>query len=541
MEESQKTKSLVEKIVTWFAVASIFLASLACSQDTISLVALTQTAVTAELLGITVAPVAMGIEEDDENPAEVMEIDAPVPADIDEDWDPLETLTVELQPMIDLTANPPAEYYSLQGDTLRSVALHFNVQPSEILISEAIDENAYLPVGLAMQIPNRIESTGPGDQLLPDSEVIYSPSAVDFDVIGYVENAGGYLNTYQESTAAGNLSGAEIVDRAALKYSINPRILLSILEYQSGWVFGFPENTSLRKYPMGFLDTKYSGLEKQLNWACKQLSTGYYGWRDGSLVEIEFPNNGKLRNSPYVNAGTISIHYFFAQLRNVDAWFDVFYGDNSFLEYHSSMFGDYWSRAASVEPILDETVRQIEMDLPFPEGHSWNYTGGPHQAWGVGTAWGALDFAPMGVSGCAESTDWITSVHSGLVVRSENATVVVDSDMDGSEQTGWVIFYFHVQTKGRIPTGVIVETGDRLGHPSCEGGKATGTHVHIARKYNGEWISAGIAGAPFILSGWQAYNGPAAYQGLMIKNEEIIKSSQVSSMASSVKHTTTQD
>ena len=216
MEESQKTKSLVEKVVTYFAVASVFLASLACSQDTISLVALTQTAVTAELLGITVAPIAMGFEED-ENLAEVMEIDAPVPADIDEDWDPLETPTVELQPMIDLTANPPAEYYSLQGDTLRSVALHFNVQPSEIFISEAIDENAYLPVGLAMQIPNRIESTGPGDQLLPDSEVIYSPSAVDFDVIGYVENAGGYLNTYQESTADGNLSGAEIVTHAALK------------------------------------------------------------------------------------------------------------------------------------------------------------------------------------------------------------------------------------------------------------------------------------------------------------------------------------
>ena len=137
MEESQQTKSLVEKIVTCFAVASIFLASLACSQDTISLVALTQTAVTAELLGITVAPVAQNIEEVDENPAEVMGIDAPIPENIDEDWDPLETPTIELQPMIDLTANPPAEYYSMQGDTLRSVALHFNVQPSEIFFTEA--------------------------------------------------------------------------------------------------------------------------------------------------------------------------------------------------------------------------------------------------------------------------------------------------------------------------------------------------------------------------------------------------------------------
>jgi hypothetical protein len=37
-----------------------------------------------------------------------------------------------------------------------------------------------------------------------------------------------------------------------------------------------------------------------------------------------------------------------------------------------------------------------------------------------------------------------------------------------------------------------VKTGDRIGHPSCEGGAANATHVHIARRYNGEWIPAGV-------------------------------------------------
>ena len=58
--------------------------------------------------------------------------------------------------------------------------------------------------------------------------------------------------------------------------------------------------------------------------------------------------------------------------------------------------------------------------------------------------------------------------------------------------------------------------GDPIGLPSCEGGRATGSHVHIARKYNGEWI---LAEGPlaFNLEGWVAKNGEAAYDGTLTK------------------------
>jgi hypothetical protein len=286
---------------------------------------------------------------------------------------------------------------------------------------------------------------------------------------------------------------------------------------------------------MGYIDQNYQGLEKQLNWSCQQISSGYYGWRAGTQMNINFPNSGSLRLSPYLNPGTVGVENYFAKIQNVEVWYDTLYGSENILSLHEAMFGNAWDRANVVEPILYDRVQSLNFELPFAPGHSWNFTGGPHEAWGEGTAWAALDFAPMGVAGCNPSTDWITSIYEGLVVRSEEATVVVDSDMDGSEQTGWVIFYFHVATQGRIPTGVQVKTGDRLGHPSCEGGNATGTHVHIARKFNGEWMPAGGPGLPFEMSGWQAFNGPAVYQGLMVKNEEVIKSSRVSSIESSVK------
>jgi hypothetical protein len=107
-------------------------------------------------------------------------------------------------------------------------------------------------------------------------------------------------------------------------------------------------------------------------------------------------------------------------------------------------------------------------------------------------------------------------VAPGVVARSEEGIVVLDLDGDGDERTGWVMFHLHVATKDRAPLGKEVQTGDPLGHPSCERGKSTGTHVHMARKYNGEWLLAeGPLG--FNLEGWVAQNGSVEYQGTMTR------------------------
>ncbi len=100
---------------------------------------------------------------------------------------------------------------------------------------------------------------------------------------------------------------------------------------------------------------------------------------------------------------------------------------------------------------------------------------------------------------------------------------MVDLDGDGYEQTGWDILYLHI-TDLAIKAGDWVETGDFLGHPSCEGGIATGTHVHIARKYNGDWISAD-GPLPLVLSGWTVHAGSVPYIGTMTKGSEAISAS----------------
>jgi len=111
----------------------------------------------------------------------------------------------------------------------------------------------------------------------------------------------------------------------------------------------------------------------------------------------------------------------------------------------------------------------------------------------------------------------VTAIADGLVIRSRLGEVLVDLDNDGNEQTGWVVLYMHIGDTDRVKVGMPVRAGDRIGHPSCEGGYSTATHVHIARRYNGEWIAA--AGAyPFAIGGWTPVGMESEYGGWLEKD-----------------------
>jgi LasA protease len=104
----------------------------------------------------------------------------------------------------------------------------------------------------------------------------------------------------------------------------------------------------------------------------------------------------------------------------------------------------------------------------------------------------ALDFAPGSTeTGCVKSDKWVVAPAPGIVTRTDEGVVILDLDGDGYEQTGWVLLFLHIGNEGKVKVGTRLQKDDKIGHPSCEGGVSTGTHIHIARKYNGEWILAG--------------------------------------------------
>ncbi len=315
--------------------------------------------------------------------------------------------------------------------------------------------------------------------------------------------------------------GPDIVQLVALESSTNPRLLLAFLEYQSGWVHGHPPGAESDAFPIGYRSDD-SGLYNELMITAKLLAQGFYGWREGSFVELSFLDRTSRRLDPTLNAGSVALMYLFAKISYPDVWEQHLDEEKSFLSFYEEMFGDYWMRADAVEPYLLSSAVQPELGFPFQPGERWSLTGGPHITWQTGTPRGALDFAPItGEPQCAVSEKWVTASAPGLVVRVSRSVVALDLDGDGDEGTGWVLIYQHIAEKDRVSLGTWLDQDDRIGHPSCEGGHSTGTHVHLARKFNGEWVGVDDP-LPMVLSGWRAYAGEGRYEGILQRGEEII-------------------
>jgi LasA protease len=451
---------------------------------------------------------------------------------------PTETLVptpdIELEPIV---------YQTQAGDTLDVVATHFGVRRDQIRFEGTLPENSFINPGTRLVIPQVLINTTSGVHLLPDSEFVNSRAVSDSDfpadLIAFVEEAGGYLSRPHEYDHSMLTNGAEIVLQIAENNSVNPYLLLALLEYESHWVFGEPQNLAELKYPMGHIKFEDEGLVNQLRWAVNQLSIGYYGWREGRLTEIYLGDDRSSENvtariDPTLNAGTVALQYYFSKHYDSEDWILALDENAGFMATYRSMFGSPANRQ-EYEPLFSYNLNQPEMILPFTPGTVWNYTGGPHGAWEGEGSWSAIDFAPSGFSGgCSQSYAYVTASAPGLVIKAENAIIELDLDGDGDTRTGWVLLYLHIAENGmRVEENDWVQHGDKLGHPSCEGGIATGTHVHMARKYNGEWMAANGPIA-FVLSGWTAHNGGKPYAGTLTKDGTTINASSFSAPGSQI-------
>jgi murein DD-endopeptidase MepM/ murein hydrolase activator NlpD len=419
-------------------------------------------------------------------------------------------------------------YYAQSGDWLPAVARRFEVGVNEIKSPRPLSERGFLDAGTLLIIPDRLDKTiqyTPAVRFMPDSEVVFSAAAADFDIAAYIQNAGGYLASYREwlGTTAWT-SGSKEIQRLAYENSVNPRLLLAVLDYEARWVRGTPPSQFYIDYPLGQESYRNKGLFAQLSWGISQLYDGYYRWRSGEITHLTFKDGFSLRLDPTLNAGTVAVMTLFARHHTLNEWLRIMDDTSGFPAFYRDMFGDPWLRAEALTNFFPPGLQQPAFSLPFPVGSTWAFTGGPHSAWGVSESapLAAIDFAPQnGKPGCFETDQWVLAISAGLVVRSENGVVIVDMDGDGSEQTGWNILYLHIANRDRVAVGQWLEQDGLIGHPSCEGGIATGTHVHIARKYNGEWMLVD-GPLPFVLDGWTVVAGDRPYLGKLVKGDQTV-------------------
>jgi LasA protease len=408
---------------------------------------------------------------------------------------------------------PPPQVYTVQsGDTLSSIARRFGCTVDDLIQANSLDNPNLLRVGQQLQIPSVQIDVSPNNQLLPNSEFVKSPAYMDWDIAAFCAAQGGYLAGYEEQIEGQVMTGPEIVAYVAHHYSLGPRLLLAILELQSGWVTDPNPTQEQLLYPMGYRGAGWEMLHYQLAWAGDKLNEGYYDWRGRGMELKSWGDGTSTYYAPNLNAATAGLQYFFSLGTTKSQWeVLVGQGPGSFVETYRRLFGD--PAQYEIVPLIPADSVAPEMALPWSDGELWFYTGGPHGAWNDGSAWAAVDFVPdEGYLGCKVASSWATAAAPGLVIYSQNGEVLIDLDGDGYDETGWVLFYLHLASQDRAAVGTYLKQGDPVGHPSCEGGFSESTHLHFARKYNGEWIAAD-GPLPLVLSGWQFHSDGVSYEG----------------------------
>ncbi|MAT43853.1 MAG: hypothetical protein CL609_16075 [Anaerolineaceae bacterium] len=427
------------------------------------------------------------------------------------------------QPILTPTPNPPRvmptlrsepETYVVQyNDSLSQIARQYGIDLNLLLSANEINNPNLLAVGQALYIPAPDLSLQPSTfKIIPDSELVYGPASVGFDLPGFLTHFDGRLSQMKYVD--------EVILRAAQDYSVNPRLLLLLLEYQTGWLRGeridlnAPIPTEEMENADGRLDAWKNGLFSVVSGIANRLNWGYYLWRAEALGYFILQDGTYIPAGATINAGTAAVQYWAAAVFGKEDWNWAVSEDGIFALYNQ-FYG--YPFDFGVEPLIPENLTQPAFLLPLEANVPWSFTGGPHSAWGDGAAWAALDFAPTGNVGCAAAGEQVTAVADGKILRVGDGAVIQDLDGDGFEQTGWVILYMHISSWDRVEAGTYVRAGEKIGHPSCEGGISTGTHLHIARRYNGEWISAGGA-LPFTLSGYTARSSGVHYNGYLEKN-----------------------
>lgn len=408
------------------------------------------------------------------------------------------------------------DYVAQSGDTLPALAARFNTEIAEILEAnpQIPPEATTMPPGMPMKIPiYYLALWATPYQILPDHSFVDGPTSIGFNTAAMVASTAGWLKNYRVYAGGQWRSGAEMVDFVAINYSINPRLLLAVLEYQGG-ALSLPAQP-VKKNLLGFRRAYWESPYLQLVLAANTLNNGYYGWRTGDLLEFEAPDKNIIRPDPWQNAASTAVQYYFSRIFSGEKY-SLATGPEGLARTYTNLFGNPWDEPSTLIP---GSLQQPDFKFPFPNNQVWSYTGGPHTGWGTGEPLAAVDFAPPSdKSGCylAEEDNYATAMADGLVVRSNIDGLALDLDKDGDERTGWVIFYLHLASDTRAPLGSVLRAGEFIGYPSCAGGHATGTHVHIARKYNGEWIVAdGVL--PLNLNGWVAHNGSREYLGTLTK------------------------
>jgi LysM repeat protein len=232
---------------------------------------------------------------------------------------PMYSPTPDLPKLMPTMRSVEETYLVKMNDSLNLIARRYGVDMNAIVSANQLANPNYLEIGQVLVIPPPDpDSKGPSFKIIPDSELVYGPSGVGFDPHDLIYSFDSYLSSLENSD--------EVVLQIARDYSVNPRILLAILEYSTGWVTG--QNLELEKPINGQepeKDAWKTGLVTVLSRTANSLNWGYYAWKANNLSYYVLSDGSYFPADETINAGTAAVQYWAGTIYGKGNWENAIY------------------------------------------------------------------------------------------------------------------------------------------------------------------------------------------------------------------------
>ncbi|MHA6493375.1 M23 family metallopeptidase [Pseudomonas borbori] len=335
-----------------------------------------------------------------------------------------------------------------------------------------------------------LQRLAPSSIRLPFSNelFLYGQDAEAFDLESYLAVNAPFIRDKKELIA--HWSGY---------YSISPKVLLTLMELQSGLISA-PSKEKL-KAPFAAL-SKQHGFEKQLRDVLAQLSQRFYGFEAYQRNRARASDKALNADPGTLNGATAAILGVLQQPGDNPAALAQVASLNNFSQTFSQLFNTSAKQMYRFEPIEQAAITAAAippttlLQLPWYQGYSWK-SNGAHSHTGSGSPYSSIDVS-------YDWPRWGAQTYSVVAAHAGRVTVFSRCQVRITHANGWATNYYHMDGI-RVSNGENVVADTKLGvyasnrnNALCQGGSSTGPHLHFSLLYNGRYVSLqGVNLGPF--------------------------------------------
>ncbi len=131
--------------------------------------------------------------------------------------------------------------------------------------------------------------------LVADDRFTYEEGFYADEIQAFLEEQDSVLARTTVPVGRGRDTVAHALSAHCMRYSLNPKVVLTLLEVQAGLVRANRASSERLRWAMGYHDPAWQGLERQLQWATYTLAEGF---REAEAGEIPVLTDGTLAPIP---------------------------------------------------------------------------------------------------------------------------------------------------------------------------------------------------------------------------------------------------